>query len=182
MRHLPVSLLLILASLGLASPAFAQDPTWHIGIGVATEYDQRGPYDFSADAEDARSIFGGIGFDNGFGAELAYVDLGHLLAPGVVDAGFSLDGTLWSLAATYMIRMESLAPYAKLGWFSRDEDGISIGIAGPRPLSIDDDGLMAEVGLRWHLTDPLALRLGYVWYDFDTGSEGSAQLAAEWRF
>ena len=41
---------------------------------------------------------------------------------------------------------------------------------------------MAEAGLRWHVTEPFALRLGYTHYDFEREADGAAQLLAEWHF
>jgi hypothetical protein len=162
--------------------AQAQSVDWHVGIGVTSELDGRGPFDFDADAEDGRTVVVGARFDNGFGVEAAYVDLGQILSPGIADAGFVLDGELWSVGATWGRRIERLEPYAKLGWFSREDDGISISIIGPAPLTVSDDGFMAEAGLRWYVTDPFALRLACAHYDFERDSDGSAQLLAEWHF
>lgn len=179
-RSLSLSLpLFLLTSL----PVAAQSLDWHVGLGVAAELDGRAPgFDPQIDAEEAATLFVGATFENGFGFEAAYVDLGNITASGIADGGFDLDGELWSVGATYRIQLDQLEPYAKLGWFSREEDGVAITIAGPVPLSLDDDGLMGEVGLRWRITQPFALRLGYAWYDFEPDSDGSAQFAAEWHF
>lgn len=172
------------AAMLAANAAMAQELDWHVGLGLASELDGRGPFDFggSADAKNAGALFAGARWGSGFGVEAAYVDLGRLRHSAVADAGYDADGELWSVGATYSIRLDAIEPYAKLGWFSREEDGIAISIAGPRPLQLDDDGLTGEVGLRWRVTEPFALRLGYVWYDFEPDSDASAQLGAEWHF
>lgn len=173
----------ICAALVLATPAAqAQALSWHVGVGVAGALDDRGPYNVEADADNGATLLVGAGFGNGFGVEAAYVDLGRVIEPGIADAGFDLDGELWSVGATWTYTLDRVEPYAKLGWFSREEDGTSITIIGPRPLRIEDDGWMGEVGARWRVTEPFALRLGYVHYDFESGADGSAQLAAEWHF
>jgi hypothetical protein len=168
----------------LAFPAVvpAQSLDWHVGLGVSGELDGRGPPGFDADADNGRHVVAGVRFENGFGVEAGYADLGELVSPGIADAGFALDGELWTVGATFGWRIERFEPYAKLGWFSREDDGVAISIVGPSPLTLSDDGVMAEVGLRWHVTEPFALRLGYAHYDFETDADGSALLLAEWHF
>ena len=177
MRTLPCLLLL-----ALATPT-AQAVDWHLGAAVADDYDGRTP-DFGAriETDTARSAFGGLRFESGFGLEAAWVDLGDASQDAVADAGYRVDGTLWSIGLTWAPDTGDLQPYAKLGWFDRDEDGVFIGIAGPVPISYDDDGMMAEVGGRWFLTQSFALRAGYSWYDFEPESDGSVLLGAEWHF
>jgi opacity protein-like surface antigen len=169
------------AALLCATSASAQELRWHAGLAVADGLEDRGPFD--ADHTDStRSLFAGATFDGGFGIEVAYVDLQDIDSIGIADAGFHLEGELWSVGATYGRRVGAFTPYAKLGWFTRDEDGVSVGIAGPRPLSISDDGVTAEVGARWHLGDAFALRAGYAYYDFETGGDAHGLLGAEVHF
>jgi opacity protein-like surface antigen len=178
-RHLALA-----AALVLPLATHAQSTDWHIGVGAVGAMDDRAPYDFNvdSDADNGATFVAGIRFDNGFGVEAGYVDLGNVVAIGIADAGFDLDGELWSVGATWGWRFDQLEPYVKLGWFTREEDGITIGIAGPTPVSFSDDGVMAEAGLRWHVTEPFALRLGYTHYDFEREADGAAQLLAEWHF
>ena len=175
--------LVLLALWPLATPAAAQSWRWHAGLGLAGDLDGRGPPGgFPVDAEHAATLFAGATHASGFGVEAAYLDLGRLVASNIADAGYDVDGELWSVGATYAIALDAFEPYAKLGWFSREEDGVGYSIAGPFPLRLDDDGWMGEAGLRWRATDAFALRLGYAHYDFAPDADGSAQLAAEWRF
>jgi hypothetical protein len=181
MRLLPA--LACLALLPLAAPLAAQSLHWHAGVGLAGELDGRGPpAGRPLEAENAGTLLVGATHGSGFGVEAAYVDLGELVASNIADAGYEVDGELWSVGATYAIPLDAFEPYAKLGWFSRDEDGTQLTIAGPRPLRLDDDGVMGEVGLRWRASDAFALRLGYAHYDFEPDADGSAQLMAEWHF
>jgi hypothetical protein len=182
MKHgIAFALLALAASIG-ATSLHGEPLSWHVGIAMGTAMDKRGPYDFDADADNSRSVFAGATHASGFGVEATYADLGRLHAPGIADGGFDLDGELWSLGATWSLSTGVIDPYAKLGWFWREDDGIALGIAGPTPMRIHDDGVTAEVGGRWRAGDAFALRLGYAWYDFDTDSDGSALLAAEWHF
>lgn len=184
MRHALSLSVLVIASLFSAEQIAAQELSWHIGLGLASELDERAPTTAGGrvDAENAGTVFVGAAHASGFGGEMAYVDLGGASEAGIADGGYDLDGELWSLGVTYAVAFDALEPYAKLGWFTRNEDGVALTIAGPRPFGVDDDGLMGEVGLRWRVTEPVALRLGYVWYDFEPDADGSAQFAAEWRF
>ncbi|MCK7594079.1 outer membrane beta-barrel protein [Pseudomarimonas salicorniae] len=174
--------LLCLSLLALI-PMSAEAVDWHVGAAATDDYDQRTP-DFGArvDTKNGRSLFGGVRFDSGFGIEASWLDLGQARSTAVADAGYRVDGKLWSLGVTYAPDTGPLQPYAKLGWFDRDEDGTFIGIAGPVPVSYDDDGLAAEVGGRWFVTRSFALRLGYSWFDFDPDSDGSVLFGAEWHF
>lgn len=175
------SLAFLLAALS-PLPAVATD--WHVGVGGVAELDGRTPRLGAerVDAKNGYTAFGGLRFDNGFGVEAAWVDLGRARSRGIADAGYAVDGDLWSVGLTWAPDTGALQPYAKLGWFSRSEDGIADTLAGPRRVDFDDDGLMAELGGRWFVTRSFALRAGYSWYDFDGGSDGSAKLAAEWHF
>ena len=173
-----LALPLLLASL----PSFALD--WHVGVGAAAELDGRGPTVAGVEPEagTAWTLLAGARHRSGFGVELAWLDLGRLEVPGIADAGYRVDGSLFSAGVTYAPDTGPLQPYAKLGWFSRSEDGTALTIAGPRPFELDDDGVMAEVGGRWQFDAAWALRLGYAWYDFDDGADGSVQAVAELRF
>lgn len=184
MRHALSLAALAIPLVFAANAVAAHDFSWHVGLGLAAELDERvfSTPGARVEAEEAVTAFVAATHGNGFGAELAYVDLGTVSEAGIADAGYELDGELWSLGLTYAVQMDAFEPYAKLGWYSREEDGVALTIAGPRPFDLDDDGLMGEVGLRWRVTEPVALRLGYVWYDFQPDSDASAQFAAEWRF
>lgn len=184
MRHALALAALAIPFIFPATAVAADDFSWHAGFGLAAELDQRvlSTPDARVEAEEAVTVFLGATHASGFGAELAYVDLGSVSEAGIADGGYELDGELWSLGLTYTVQMDAFEPYAKLGGYWREEDGVALTIAGPRPFALHDDGLMGEVGLRWRVSEPVALRLGYVWYDFEPDSDASAQYGAEWRF
>ena len=175
--------LLLLPLLALA-PLSAHAVDWHVGAAAHDKLDGRTPSfgGSRVEADTGRSLFGGLRFDNGFGVEAAWLDLGDASQSAVADAGYAVDGSLWSVGLSFAPDIGPIQPYAKVGWFDRDEDGVFVGIAGPLPISYDDDGLMAEVGARWFATDAFALRAGYSWYDFEPDADGSFMLAAEWHF
>ena len=174
---LTLSALLIGLSAGTAKAEF------YVGIGAADELSDRAPsFGGRADADTVRNIFAGYNFTDTVGVEATYSDLGDLHLSGIADAGFDTDGDLWSVAVTYSPDTGAVRPYAKLGWFSRDENGQAITIAGPQRINFDDDGMTAEIGGRWFVNDSFALRLGYSWFDFDGGSDGSVGAGVEWHF
>lgn len=168
--------------LGL-SPLSAVAADWHVGLGAVAELDNRTPRfgGVGVDTETAYSALGGLRFDNGFGVEASWVDLGRARVSAIADAGYEVDGDLLAVGLSWAPDTGALQPYAKLGWFDRSEDGTALTIAGPRPVSFDDNGVMAELGGRWFVSHRFALRAGYSWYDFDEESDGSALLAAEWH-
>ena len=175
-----VAVLLVAAT--LSHPAHAVD--WHLGIGAAAELDGRTPDvgDLEPDAETARALVAGLAVGTGFGLEAGWVDLGEASVSAVADAGYRVDGDLWSLGLTWTADTGALQPYAKLGWFSRSESGQALTIVGTTPVDFDDDGVMAELGGRWFITDQFALRAGYTWYDFEPDADGSIGLLAELHF
>lgn len=175
----------LLCALAL-TPFTASAMDWHVGVGAAGELDERGP-DFGegVDADTAGVFVFGATHENGFGVEASYVDLGEAEAAPIADAGYSIDGDLWTIGATYAFQTGPVQPFVKLGWFSRDEDGVALGIAGPVSVNVDDDGLTAEGGVRWRITDMFALRGSYAWYDFEdfgADADGSFQVLAEFHF
>ncbi|GEM_PF-6292891 len=183
MRH-PLPRLIFASLVLAAAPVGAQSLDWYVGLGAAGKLDQRG-LDGSPgkpDGETACTAYLGVSHASGFGAELAYVDLGRLRVDNLVDAGYRVDGELWSLGATYRIDLGDVEPFAKLGWFRRQDDGHASTLVGVHRFKVEDDGLAAELGVRWRATEALALRAGYAWYDFDGGRDGSVQVAAEWHF
>jgi len=174
----------LLVSALLLAPLSASAVDWHLGAGVAGDLDRRNGRISGADvdAENPYTLLGGATADTGFGIEAAWVDLRRLRTSNIADAGFTTSGDLWSLGATFAPNTGALQPYAKAGWFWREEDGTAITIAGPRRVDFDDDGFMAEVGGRWMMTDMFGLRLGYAHYEFDPKSDGSVQLVGEVHF
>lgn len=179
MRRL-LSSIFLLASMSTS----AQAAEWYLGVGAVAELDDRTPNfgSFEPDTETARTLLAGFGLGNDFAIEASYVDLGDAVISPVADAGYAVDGELWTAGVVWSPDTGPLRPYAKLGWFSRSEDGQSLTIAGPSPIDFDDDGLMAELGGRWFITDAFALRAGYARYDFDRDADGSVQVAAELHF
>jgi hypothetical protein len=156
---------------------------FYAGFGAAGELPDRarGITD-NADAETVRSALAGYNFTDTLGVEATYSDLGKLSLTGIADGGFRTDGDLWSVALTYSPDTGALRPYPKLGWFNRNESGRATTIAGPVPIDFDDDGPIAELGGRWFVNDSVAVRLGYAWYHFDRGSDGSVGAGIEWHF
>jgi len=165
-------------------PFSASAVDWHLGIGAVAELDGRTPSigGIKPDTQTAYTVVAGVELGQGFGIEVAGVDLGKARLSNIADAGYRVSGDLWSLGVTWSPDTGPVRPYAKLGWFTRDEKGSALTIAGPRRVDFSDDGLMAEVGGRWFVTDSFALRAGYAWYDFDRRSDGSVQVLAEVHF
>lgn len=174
--------LLALTSLFALAPAQAID--WHVGVGAFDALEDRSLFEprDGARGETGVTAVAGLQFGRGFGIEAAWADLGELERSNIADAGYLTEGDLWSLGLTWTTQSGTLRPYAKAGLFQREEDGSALTIAGPRRVSDDDSGWMAEAGARWHLSDRFALRAGYAHYDFDRGGDGSVQVVAELHF
>lgn len=167
----------------LASPA-AGAASFYAGVAAGGEYDER--YDAlptSADVDNSARVHLGWQFARDWSVEAAYHDLGRTEAAPIADFGLDTETDGWSLGVRYLAPVEwPVKPYASLGYFSFEEDGRSLGIAGPRRFSSDEDGLAAEVGAVFELNDSFALRAGYQWFDFDAGSEGAFNAGGEIRF
>lgn len=174
--------LLAMALSVISLPAAALD--WHVGVGVGTKLDGRTGDIPGADkhSDTPKLLLGGVTFKNDFGVEASWVDLGDISTTGLADVGYDVGGDLWTLAATWSPDTGALRPFAKLGWFNRNEDGTSLTVGSPMPASYHDSGVTAELGGRWFINDTFALRGGYAWYDFDHHSDGNVQAALELRF
>jgi opacity protein-like surface antigen len=174
----------LIALLGLAVLSPAQAVDWHVGVGALDALEDRSLFEprDGAKGESGVTAVAGLQFGRGFGIEAAWADLGELERSNLADAGYLTEGDLWSLGLTWTTQRGALRPYAKAGLFQREEEGSALTIAGPRRVSDDDSGWMAEAGARWHISDLFALRAGYAHYDFDRGGDGSVQVVAELHF
>jgi hypothetical protein len=145
---------LLLAGFACASPVGAQEIAWHAGVGVSGELDA---YEGVGPAEQ-------FDLDDQSGTFVVGAEFGKGF--GVEAAWLDVADGMWSLGATHAWHPGPFEPYVKAGWFSHDAD----------------DGAMAELGLRWKPAQAFALRLGYAWYGFDAGGDGSPQFLLEWHF
>lgn len=132
----------------------------------------------SCDDEDVGfKIFGGLKFNQFFGAEIGYVDLGEVSASlsGVgVDVG--ADGFQVAAVGTYPIEQFSLL--GKVGVFFWDAEA-SAGAA-----SVSDDGtdIMFGVGGEFHFTPQLSVRGEWERYDFDGDDVDMFSASVIYRF
>lgn len=174
----------LITLLGLVALSPAQAIDWHVGVGAFDALEDRALFEprDGAQGETAVTAVAGLQFGRGFGIEAAWADLGELERSNIADAGYLTEGDLWSLGLTWTTQSGALRPYGKAGLFQREEEGSTLTIIGPRRVSDEDSGWMAEAGARWHISDLFALRAGYAHYDFNGKGDGSVQLVAELHF
>lgn len=176
-------ILLALGLLSLSSLSFAQTG---FGFGLRAGDTMPARLPAGPGALDSKSAFGGYGnyfWNENFGVEFGYSDLGTSQRSGVADAGFRLDGALYTLGliARTQVR-ERFSVFGGLGAFNLSEDGTSNTIAGPRKLDNNDSGFYAELGGHVAFNDQFGARLSYQWFNFENGNDGTPWLGLEMRF
>lgn len=175
--------LLAVAALSLSTLSFAES-SFGLGLRGGTEMDGRLPDGPGAlDSDNALGGYVNYFWHQNLGIELGYANLGSSSRSGILDAGFELDGDLYTvgLVGSFSIS-EQWHLLGGVGGFNLREDGVSISIAGIRPLDNDDSGFYLEAGTRFDFNESFAARLSYQWFDFDQQSDGTPWLGAEVRF
>lgn len=179
---------LIVASLLLAAVGAASaDSGAYVGLRAGSEMDSRFNHSANVNADTPFGIYGGWNFNDHWGLELGYTDLGRTTAPGIADFGFDIDGKLLTGGLNYRHSVsENVDLFGGVGLFDLNEDGTATTIAGPIAFNNDDNGLYAEVGGRYHFNERLALRASYQWFDFGStaadDSDGTLMLGLELDF
>ncbi|MCE3004452.1 MAG: porin family protein [Xanthomonadaceae bacterium] len=176
-----------MACFALLSTALAADAgaaSFYAGATVGQELDGRyGDLPGDLDVDVAAKAFVGWRFADDWSVEAAWHEVGDASVVPIADFGFDTSTDGWSLGLRYVAPVDfALAPYAKAGYFSFNESGETLGIAGPRRFDADESGLMLEVGAAWRLNDTFVLRAGYEWVDFERDADGSLNLGAEIHF
>lgn len=176
---------LIVAALAASLPAHAVDAYLGAGITQAPDEDDYRPIlgvTVQEENDAYARVFAGVWINENFAIEGAYHDFGQRKLGPYTDFGYELDADGWSLGVVYEYGDAVWAPYSKFGFFTADIDGEMITVAGPRPFSDSDDGLMLEAGVRWTPNDRFSLRGGYEWFDFSGGGDGGLTIAAQISF
>lgn len=174
---------LLLAATG--SSFAAGGHPWYFGLRVGDDLDKRLPA--GPGALDTENVFGGYGgyhFNDWFGVEVSVSDLGRSERSGVLDAGFSLEGNLYTAGGTVRTALgdDRFSVFGGLGGFRVEEDGRAITIAGSPRLDNSESGFYVEAGGTWQATELVGLRLSYQWFDFDRDSDGTPWLGAQVAF
>lgn len=180
MKH---NILLVLGLLSLSSISLAQTG-FAFGLRAGDTMPARLPA--GPGALDSKSAFGGYGnyfWNENFGLEVGYTDLGASQRSGIADAGFDLDGALYTagLIASAPLR-ERFSAFGGLGAFNLREDGTSITIAGPRKFDNNDSGFYAEIGGHVAFNEQFGARLSYQWFNFENGNDGTPWLGLDVQF
>ncbi len=173
-------LLLCAATLSAAAP----ETPFRAGLRFGADMKDRLPaHSGSVDTKIPFGVTGGYQFDDIFGIEVGFTDLGRSRAQPIADAGFDLDGQIWTIGGTAEMPLnESITGFVGAGYFDLSEDGTFSGIAGPRPFNNDDSGAYLELGLRLAVLDQLDVRGSYQHFNFDSSAEGTPWLGLEARF
>lgn len=179
----PTIVLLAFAAIALSSATYA-DSGFGLGLRAGTELEGRLPKGPGAlDSDNALGGYVNYFWHDNFGLELGYTNLGDSSRSGILDAGFNLDGDLYSfgLIGSFPVT-DQWRLLGGVGGFELREDGSSITIAGVRPLDNDDSGFYLEAGTRYDFNQNIGARFSYQWFDFDQSSDGTPWLGAEVRF
>lgn len=176
-----IACLVLLSSAATTDAAAAN---FYGGAAVGTELDGRyGDLPGELDTESTAKGFVGWQFADDWSVEAAWHDLGDATVAPIADFGFDTSTDGWSVGLRYVAPVDfAVKPFAKVGYFSFNEEGETISIAGPRPYDEDDSGLMVEVGGLWMVNDTFGVRAGYEWFDFEGDADGAFNLGAEIRF
>jgi opacity protein-like surface antigen len=177
------SIFFALGLLSFSSASFAQTG-FSFGLRVGDTMESRLPG--GPGAVDSKRAFGGYGnyfWDDHFGVEFGYSDLGTSNRSGAADAGFRLSGALYTLGLLGRASLQDqFSIFGGLGAFNLREDGTSITLIGPRNLDNNDSGFYAEFGGQYAFNDKIGARLSYQWFNFENGSDGTPWLGLEVRF
>jgi hypothetical protein len=143
----------------------------------------------SVDTDTPLGLYGGWNFNAQWALELAYTDLGSVHLGNatpvniVLGAGVDLDGQLLTVGPRYAYEMtDDLALLLAAGIFDLREDGSLSTFGSTLRLENDDRGYYAELGARYRVSGPVALRASWQWFDFDHGADGLPWLGAEFGF
>lgn len=180
--HLCVASILL-----MAANAASADSGAYVGLRAGSEMDSRFGIIENVQVDSPIGLYGGWNFNDHWGIELGYSDLGQSTAAGIADFGFDLDGRLLTGGVSYRFALnDSFDIFGGVGLFDLSEDGTATTIIGPVPFDRDDNGLYAEVGGRYHFNDRFALRASYQWFDFSSimtdDSDGTPWLGVEFGF
>lgn len=150
--------------LGLASQVQAQE-NWgfHPYAGANYGFHKSGDGDYDEE-RDLWEVYGGIGFNDWFGVEANYANLGNMSTE-MVD----VDIKGWGLAAIGNLPItDSFGLYAKIGQFFYDADlDIELDDLDETNWSTDGDEPFFTVGAGFDITDPLTVTLEYTRYNAD---------------
>lgn len=176
--------LLFCLALAPIGAAHADDTRFYGGVALGTAVDDR--YDdlpTDVDTDNVAKFYLGWRFADDFSVEAAWHDLGDARAEPIADFGFDTSTDGWSIGLRYVAPVDfPVLPFARVGYFSFDEEGETLGIAGPRDFKADDQSVTFEVGALFPLNEHFVLRAGYEWFGLDGGTEGSFNAGGEIRF
>jgi hypothetical protein len=181
MRLHPLWFCLALAPLGAAH---ADDLRFYGGVALGTGLDGRyGDLPADLDADNVAKFYLGWRFADDFSVDATWHDLGDARVAPITDFGFDTSTDGWSVGLHYVAPVDfPVLPFARVGYFSFDEEGEALGIAGPRDFQADDSGLTFEVGALFAINETFVLRAGYEWFDFEGDSDASFNAGGEIRF
>ncbi len=128
-------------------------------------------------------IYGGYGFTQHFGVEVAYLDLGtfrETIDAGGVDVPVSASTAGFSLAAVGTLPLsERFSAMARLGYYFHDGESSVAGISEDSP---SEESPFIGIGLAYDLTEVLELNLGVDYINTDDADPTLATLGLTLRF
>lgn len=175
------AVMLLAVSVG---PAAAQGTGPYVGLGVGQATtdlcDDLGIPSSNCDDKDTGiKIFGGYNFNQNFGLEVGWIDLGEVKVTGPGgSASVEVDGFQLAAVGTYPINPQ-FSIFGKIGVYMWDASVSStVGISG----SDDGTDLMFGAGVGWNFTPNLALRAEWEHFDFDDNGADLLSASIVFRF
>ena len=173
-------------ALASAGQALAQDDEQkgvYVGVGIgdfSQEIDELDDVDFDFDESDTvYKLFVGYRFNQFFGAQLDYLDLGRT---GTTIGSQNLDIETGGFAA----RVEGTIPLAFMEIFATAGlifSDVEASFGGVEFFDESDDDPVYSVGVGFEVAERLVLRLEYEVIDIETFDDAEAiWLTAAWRF
>jgi len=191
----------ILALALLASPALAQEGMY-VGLALGS-FDFKedgaflapGPFDGTASSW---KLYGGFEFNDHFGMEIRYGATDRIEQPfsgtdsslGDFSSTFSTDFKTTSIVAMGVLPKDWGALIGGIGYFTADQ-GADLALTAEccgaisASTSVDDDGLMALLGVEWRFGrfgTGVGIRLEYEWMDVTGAGASTLGVGVSYRF
>lgn len=175
------ALLILIAVLTLGSAAQAQEFYAGGGLGFTQIEDEEAGVGFDDTAIGWR-IFGGYKFSPNFALELGYVDSGTAedTLQGVFGGtNLEVDFTAWTVTGLGILPLnESWDLFGKLGYFDGEFEASSLGLSA----ADDESGFTLGAGARFKLSENLAIRGDFDWYDTEADTLWSIGVGVQFNF
>jgi OOP family OmpA-OmpF porin len=169
--------LVLLALLFATTSAMAEGFYAGAGLGVTQIEDEEEGESFK-DSPFGWKIYAGYDFNENFAVEGAYLNSGEA-EDDVLGEAVKVELTAFVVSAIGLVPVgESAQIFGKIGYYDGEEDITAFGIT----FSDDDSGLTAGAGVRFKMSDNVALRADFDWFDTDIDTVWSLGVGVQFYF